>query len=137
MPGTCINSTGEVLAVYGPKSASTPQDRDNALYRLPAGRRTPPAWDCDGIYVPNDRVAGQLITFEITKTGTKYELPANQGAFTPDEVCCPSNFPTCVCWNIPNLAHDHLDSFPRGPGPFDRLSHGGAPPCALNLARKP
>lgn len=129
--GTCINATSEVLAVYGPKPAGSLDAKDNALYRLPAGRKTPPGWDCDGIYVPNDRVAGQLIgadiqgpvaikyvdvfTFKITQAGTRYALPANQGAFKPTEVCCPSNYPTCVCWNIPNVAHDQL-TFPEVPG---------------------
>jgi hypothetical protein len=132
MVGTCINSTGEIIAVYGPNSPQTPQDKDNALYRLPPGRKTPDGWDCDGIYVPNDRIAGQLIgsniqgpvaikyvdvlTFEIKKEGNKYKLPANQGAFKPNEVCCPSNYPSCVCWNIPNLAHNQLGSFPEVPG---------------------
>lgn len=132
MAGTCVNSTGEVIAVYGPNSAVTPLDKDNALYRLPTGRKTPSGWDCDGIYIPNNRVADQLVgadipgpvaikyisvlTFRITKNGNKYELPANQGAFTPSEVCCPSDYPNCVCWNIPNLAHNQLNSFPEVPG---------------------
>jgi hypothetical protein len=54
--------------------------------------------------------------FRIEKAGNKYSLPGNQGAFTPEEVCCPSNYPTCVCWNIPNLAHDDLSRFPEVPG---------------------
>jgi hypothetical protein len=132
MQGTCVNATGEVIAVYGPNSAATPQDRDNALYRLPPGRKTPPAFDCDGLYVPNDRIAGQLLfpdihgpvaikyvdvlTFRIEKEGDRYKLPANQGAFKPDEVCCPSHFPRCVCWNIPNLSHAQISSFPEVPG---------------------
>ena len=132
MAGTCINSTGEMIAVYGPKSAQTPQDKDNALYRLPTGRKTPSGFDCDGIYVPNDRIADQfagadiqgpvaikyinILTFEITKNGNKYVLPANQGAFKPNEVCCPSNFPTCVCWNIPNLSQTQVTTFPEVPG---------------------
>ena len=129
--GTCINSTGETILVYGPKSSDTPQDKDNALYRLPASRKTPNDWDCDGIYVPRGRIAEQIIgsdisgpvaikyvgllTFEIEKEGNKYDLPGNQGAFKPDEVCCPSRFPTCVCWNIPDLAHDELSKYPEVP----------------------
>jgi hypothetical protein len=133
MSGRCINATGETILVYGPNSASTPQDRDNALYRLPHGRATPDNWDCDGVYVPNDRVGDQVLgadisgpvaikyvdlvpPFRIEKAGNKYSLPGNQGAFTPEEVCCPSNYPTCVCWNIPNLAHDDLSRFPEVPG---------------------
>jgi hypothetical protein len=132
MPGTCVNNTGEVIAVYGPRSEVTPSDRDNALYRLPSGRRTPPEWDCDGIFVPSDRIADQfigsdvpgpvavkyvsLLTFEITKEGTRYQLPANQGVFNPGEVCCPSDFPKCVCWNIPNIKQAKVLEFPEVPG---------------------
>lgn len=130
--GTCINMTGEILLVYGPKSTGSPQDRDNALYRLPSGRKTPPGWDCDGVYIPNDRIGDQLIgadvpgpvavkyidirTFEIKKDGNKYKLPGNQGVFNPSEVCCPSDYPRCVCWSIPNLSHTQLASFPEVPG---------------------
>lgn len=106
--GTCINSTGETILVYGPKSLETPQDKDNALYRRTASRKTPDDWDCDGIYVPSDRIAEQVIgsdisgsvaieyvaplTFEIEKNGDKYDLPPNQGAFKSNEVCSPSNY---------------------------------------------
>jgi hypothetical protein len=133
--GTCINSTGETILVYGPNSDGTPQDRDNSLYRLPTGRRTPANWDCDGIYVPNDRIAHQLVgsnipgpvaikyglgvvstTFEITRNANEYNLSANQGAFRPDEVCCPSDWPNCVCWNIPNHSHTQLSSYREVPG---------------------
>ena len=130
--GTCINSTNETILVYGPKSSLTPQDKDNALYRLPPSRRTPDGWDCDGIYVPNDRVADQavgsdipgpvaikyvsILTFEIEKDGYKYALPPNQGAFKPNEMCCPSNYPTCICWEIPDNAHNELSSYPEVPG---------------------
>lgn len=132
MPGTAINRTGELLAVYGTKSASTPQDKDNALYKLPDGRKTPPGWDCDGVFIPSDRVGDQLIgsdvpgpaaikyvgalNFEITKSGNKYKLPANQGAFGPNEVCCPSNYPRCVCWNIPALTQSQISNLPEVPG---------------------
>jgi len=132
MAGTCINSTAETIAVYGPNSPQTPQDKDNALYRLPPGRKTPPGWDCDGIYVPNDRIAGQFVgadtpgpvaikyidvlTFEIEQEGSRYKLPPNQGLFKPSEVCCPSRYPTCVCWNIPILDHSHVNIFPEVPG---------------------
>ena len=65
MAGTCENSTDEAILVYGPRSSNTPQDKDNALYQLPPGKRTPEGWDCDGVYVPNDRVADQLLGDEI------------------------------------------------------------------------
>lgn len=134
--GTCTNSTGEVILVYGDKSAQTPQDKDNALYRLPSGRKTPAGFDCDGIYVTNDRIAVQVafpdqagpvavkyglevvdINFGLTKEGNKYKLDTpNQGVFKPSDVCCPSNFPTCVCWNIPDISHDQTVTFPEVPG---------------------
>ena len=129
--GTCINSTGETILVYGTVSPETPQDKENALYRLPASRKTPDNWDCDGIYVPNDRIAEQVIdsnipgpvaikyigslTFEIKKDGDKYDLPLNQGDFKPDEICCPSNYPICVCWDIPNKASNELSEYPEVP----------------------
>jgi len=80
---------------------------------------TPDDWDCDGVFIPNDRIGVQVVgsnisgpaaikyvgplRFTITKSAEKYNLPANQGAFNKNEVCCPSNFPTCVCWNIPDI----------------------------------
>lgn len=133
--GTCINSTGELLLVYGPNSVVTPQDKDNALYSLPAGRKTPPSWDCDGIYIPNDRVGDQNlgadvqgpvavkyglgtfdITFEIKRLNGKYDLPGNQGVFTRAEFCRPSNWPKCVCWDIPNLSSSQIGNYPEVPG---------------------
>ncbi len=133
--GTCINDTGELLLVYGTKTADTPQDRDNALFRLPAGRRTPPGWDCDGIYVPSDRVAGQAVfpdkhgpvavkygvqvvdfSFTIRLDDDRYDLPVNQGVFTPAEVCTGLSRLACLNWNIPSLAHDDLDGFPEVSG---------------------
>jgi hypothetical protein len=132
MAGTCINSTGETILVYGPNSAATPQDKDNALYRLPPGRKTAPGWDCDGIYIPNDRIGDQVLgadipgpaavkyvsvlNFEITRQGNKYVLPGNQGVFKPAEVCCPSNYPKCVCWDIPNKSQSQTASYPEATG---------------------
>src|SRR6476646_7335925 len=56
--GRLANSTGEILLVYGPKIGGT---FDNSLYYLPSGRKTPDNWDCDGCFIPNDRIAVQLI----------------------------------------------------------------------------
>ena len=141
MAGTCINRTSEAILVYGSNSPLTPQDKENALYRLPVNRKTPNGWDCDGIFIPKNRVAVQLIgadtagpvavkyvggtilgvdidiTFEITQSVNKYILPANQGVFSPAEVCCPSNYPTCVCWEIPNISNDQLGAYPEVPNP--------------------
>ncbi len=59
IPGRLENSTGETLLVYGPKVSG--EQRDNSLYFLPTGRKTPDNWDCDGCFIPNDRTAVQLI----------------------------------------------------------------------------
>ncbi|PSB41638.1 hypothetical protein C7B80_30075 [Cyanosarcina cf. burmensis CCALA 770] len=131
----CSNSTGEVILVYGDKSPQSPQDKDNALYRLPPGRKTPPGWDCDGVYVPNDRIAGQTtlpdiqgpvaiktglgvvdISYEITREGNRYILPPNQGAFKPSDYGCPTQYPIRVCWDIPNITQSQFNSFLEVPG---------------------
>ena len=133
--GTCINKTDETLLVYGPNSGTAPFPRDNMLYRLPAGQRTPANWDGDGIYVPNDREASQAVlpdkagpvavkfgvgsvdvSFTVTRDEDEYDIPVNQGIFTPAEVCTPSDWPTCVNWNIPNHAHTELGTYPEVPG---------------------
>lgn len=121
--GRCTNQSGENIAVYGPKHPSDTSRFDNSLYILPSGYSTPDGWDCDGFYVPNDRVANQalskiqgplaikyvgLVSFTVTKSGNEYNCPLNQGAFKPSEVCCPSNYPTCVCWAIPNLPQSSI-----------------------------
>ncbi len=129
--GRCINKTGETILVYGPKSPSTPQDKDNALYKLPTNKKTPDNWDCDGIYVPNDRIAKQaimpdipgpvavkyinIINFEIHKEDNKYVIPPNQGTFKPSEIQCPTPqdlLPNVVCWDIPDIDHNSLDNYP-------------------------
>jgi hypothetical protein len=61
--GELTNATGETLLIYGPKVPG--EAWDNSLYCLPTGFTTPVNWDCDGFYVPNDRVAGQLVMSNI------------------------------------------------------------------------
>lgn len=133
--GTCINKTDETLLEYGPNFGTPPFTRDSMLYRLPAGRRTPAIWDCDGIYMPNDREAsppllpdkagpiavkfggGPIdVSLTITRDEDEYDIPVNQGIFTPAEVCTPSDWPTCVNWNIPNHAHTDRGNYPEVPG---------------------
>jgi hypothetical protein len=131
--GICTNATGERLLVYGDKSPQTPQDKDNALYILPPGRKSPPLFDCDGFYVPKGRdvvrtvladkpgpVAVKVglqvvdVAFRVTREDHKYKLDIpDQGVFMPSAVCCPSNFPSCVCWNIPALEPDQFAGFPE------------------------
>lgn len=50
--GRIANRTGETLLVYGPARADDPAKKDNSLYRLPDGQRTPKDWDCDGFFIP-------------------------------------------------------------------------------------
>lgn len=122
--GQCTNNTGEAIAVYGPKHPSDTSRFETSLYRLPAGRTTPNGWDCDGFFVPNDRVASQaasnvqgpcaikyfsVFSWTVTKDGDKYNCPLNQGLFRPSQVCCPSNYPTCVCWPIPNVPQSRIE----------------------------
>jgi hypothetical protein len=57
--GELTNATGETLLVYGPKAPG--EVWDNSLYCLPTGYTTPLNWDCDGFYLPNDRIANQLV----------------------------------------------------------------------------
>ena len=135
MPGVCINRTTENLAVYGPRSV-TESRFETSLYLLPPNSKTDGAWDCDGLFVPIGRTAIQSVlgakegpiavkyilnqSFEIHQDGTFYLLPQdittpNLGSFSPDEVCCPSNWPICVCWPIPNIDHTVISQFPEVP----------------------
>lgn len=98
--GQCGNLTGETLLVYGPAVAG--ETYDNSLYCLPSGYITPDNWDCDGFYVPTDRIANQLLskasgplaikyvdfrTFIIEKSApTEYRCFGNNGAFLPGEI---------------------------------------------------
>jgi hypothetical protein len=121
--GQCTNNTGEAILVYGPKHPSDTSRFETSLYRLRPGITTPNGWDCDGFFVPNDRIASQAATnvqgpcaikyfsvfsWTVTKNGNNYNCPLNQGLFKPSEVCCPSNYPTCVCWRIPNLPQSSI-----------------------------
>jgi hypothetical protein len=126
--GTCVNKTGETIAVYHSPAPGT--GFDTALFRLPDGRSTPGDWDCDGIYVPADRsvlldgvtvVAGPLAikygdrrTFTITKMGSIYVLPGKpkfEAVYVPHQTSCPTEYPlgfllatpTAICWPIPPL----------------------------------
>jgi hypothetical protein len=120
--GRCLNKTGELLGVYGPRLPSDPTGKDNRLYKLPTGRATPDGFDCDGIFVPNDRIADQRVgpdipgpvavkyvditpPFAIVKSGNKYDCPPNQGVFKAGE----------INWHIPNVAQSAVASFPEVP----------------------
>ncbi len=105
--GQCTNSTDEILLVYGPH---TPGSRyDNTLFCLPPGWTTPDNWDCDGFFVPNDRIANQAFSklagplaikyydtrnFEVIKSApNEYECYFNNGAYSPGT----------INWQIPDI----------------------------------
>jgi len=112
--GQCTNATGELLAVYGPKISGAPYD--NALYCLPPGSTTPQDWDCDGFYIPVDRIANQAFSrvrgplaikypdavhFVITQNAPgEYDCFFNLGAFRPGE----------INWPIPYLQYSQVVS---------------------------
>lgn len=133
--GKCINRTSENLAVYGSKHPNDESTFEVSLYLLRDQQATPEGWDCDGFYLPNDRIANQLIlpdvngpaavkysdrlsleallnninVFEITKTGIEYNCPGNLYIFTQNEMACPSTrIPFRVCWPIGNASHNQI-----------------------------
>lgn len=118
--GELTNNTGENLLVYGPKIGGS---FDNSLYNLPPGRKTPRNWDCDGFYVPSDRVASQAVMSDrkgpvavkyrdyrspiITLSAIKYQCDFNEGIYSSGE----------IHWEIPNISYlDLPGSYPEVPG---------------------
>jgi hypothetical protein len=112
--GQGLNATSEMLIVYGPKH---PKDRsifDTSPYFLPPDCQTPRGWDCNGFFVPSDRLAVQkrsTITgplaikywdfrkFTVTVAGSNgYLCPYNNGAFPP----------SAINWPIPNVPYAAL-----------------------------
>jgi hypothetical protein len=124
--GTCTNDTGETILVYGSKHPEDTSPYEDSMYYLPAGRTTPDGWDCDGFFVPNDRIASQAlsdvqgpcaikylsqISWTVTKGGNKYNCPLNQGLFKPSEIGCPSSIiPYRVCWPIPDIPQSAIEN---------------------------
>ncbi|MBG9815603.1 hypothetical protein ABE58_00485 [Bacillus safensis] len=56
--GTIINATNEIIMVYG---GSSLPPYDNDFHGLKPGQRTADGWDCDGFYLPNDRIIVQQV----------------------------------------------------------------------------
>jgi hypothetical protein len=107
--GQCTNETGEPLLVYGPKHLRDRSIFDNSPYVLPPGSTTPDRWDCDGVFVPSDRMlkrwrhsqAGPLAVkfwdyrrFTVRRSGDVYSARWHNGVFEPSQ----------VNWAIPNLS---------------------------------
>lgn len=57
--GQCTNLTPEFLIVYGPKHVGERSIFDTTPYVLPPGATTPDDWDCDGFFLPADRILRQ------------------------------------------------------------------------------
>jgi len=120
MNGELTNQTGETLLVYGPRLPG--ETFDNSLYYLTPGQKTPAGWDCDGFYLPRDRIADQALSnipgpaavkyrnyrspvIESSGPG-RYRCPLNEGVFRLGE----------IHWAIPDLKYSDLPgSFPEVP----------------------
>jgi hypothetical protein len=112
--GQCTNGTGEFLVVYGPKHAGERSIFDTSPYILPPGGTTPDRWDCDGFYVPSDRiiyrrwrgqnpgpVAVKIWNYRwltVRLLGSAYGCPWDNGVFEPSQ----------INWAIPNLSYRQL-----------------------------
>ena len=112
--GQCTNSTGEILIVYGPKHGSDRSICDTTPYVLPSDATTPDEWDCDGFFLPSDRLIrlwrgawrGPLAIkfwnfrrFSVHRVGTSiYKSSWNNGVFEPSQ----------INWAIPNFSYDRI-----------------------------
>jgi hypothetical protein len=133
MPGSLTNQSGETLLVYGPQRAG--DTHDNSLYHLPTGNTTPAGWDCDGLFIPNDRYATQAIMSDRRgPVAVKYiNLQAPTITRTNDRYHCEFNFsvlaPGEVNWEISNIA------FASVPGNYPAVPGARPVPMPLRTAR--
>jgi hypothetical protein len=115
------NSTSEKIIVFGPKRETEGGDYKNSWYILHEGETTPVWWECDGIFVPNDRsfsrgTAGDIKgpigvkynkakSVTITKEQDKYieKGELNDGIFHPSE----------INWSIPNFSAEDCQKMTR------------------------
>lgn len=101
--------------IYGPKHPGDQSIFDTSPYLLPQGDTTPPDWDCDGFFVPNDRFVeepfrrarkGPLAVkfwdyrhFTVTARSVGvYGCATSNGRFEPSQ----------INWPIPNFSYDQL-----------------------------
>ncbi len=112
--GQCTNSTSEILIVYGPKHEGDRSICDTSPYVLPPGTTTPDHWDCDGFFVPSDRLIRlwrgirrgpcavkywNYRRFSVRSAGPViYRAPWNNGIFEPSQ----------INWAIPNLSYEQV-----------------------------
>jgi hypothetical protein len=107
--GQCTNETDELLLVYGPKHVSDGSVFDNSPYILLPGKTTPERWDCDGFFVPSDRMfrrwrrnqTGPVAVkfwnfrrFTVRRASNTYICSWHNGVFEPSQ----------INWAIPNLS---------------------------------
>jgi len=127
--GQCTNQTEEYMVVYGPKHETERSIFDTSPYLLPPGVTTPDEWDCEGFFLPSDRMLqcrirsrhGPLAIkfwnfrhFWVKALGSStYRCSWNNGIFQPSQ----------INWAIPNFSHqaivDRLRSPGRGPDPSE------------------
>lgn len=62
--GTIVNETQEVLMVYGGEGQG---GFHNSIVPLHTGQRTAEEFECDGFFLPSDRIVGQV--FDTAKQG--------------------------------------------------------------------
>jgi hypothetical protein len=112
--GQCTNLTREFLIVYGPKQQAERSIFDTSPYVLPPGATTPDRWDCDGFFLPADRMIrrwrpallGPLAVkfwnfrrFVVRDVGeSTYSCSWINGAFEPSQ----------INWAIPNFRYAEL-----------------------------
>jgi len=120
--GRLTNRTGETLLVYGPKLPGSTYD--NSLYCLPDGYITPEwqasgsPWDCDGFFVPSDRIANQLLSRVPGPAAAKYSdirFPVIDKS-APNEYNCRLNEGifkpgSGLNWQIPNITQLQVEGF--------------------------
>jgi hypothetical protein len=101
--GQCTNQTEELIVVYGPKHERDSSIFDTSPYVLPPGATTPDLWDCDGFFLPSDRLVqmnmrrdrrGPLAIkfwdfrhFRVrSASANAYRCPWSNGIFEPSQI---------------------------------------------------
>lgn len=112
------NSTSENFIVYGPRRETDGGNYDNSWYVLHAGETTPSDWQCDGLFIPEDRTFiqtngetvqgplavkyGSLMPVIITQDGDQYveKDNHNEGVFRPSE----------IDWDVPDFSAEYCQN---------------------------
>jgi hypothetical protein len=108
--GQGTNLTEEFLVVYGPKHQNDPSICDTTPYVLAPRAVTPDDWDCDGFFLPADRILRihrkslhgpraikfwNFRRFSVSADGTGYRCSRPNGTFEPSK----------INWAIPNFTY--------------------------------